>query len=161
MSIKYQLKIHYIGTDENNNEINKTDSIIFDSENSTLNRQNVIREYENYCDIFNDAHKFGKLKFNWAEVLNKNIKEFHIPNLNIFYTDDYFSEEDEGIVLFGSLLESFDERILELIDEKRAYDDFDCEYETELITDIENNEYVVLKGSLIKEDDRKYIKNIC
>jgi hypothetical protein len=161
MSIKYQLKIHYIGTDENNNEINKTDSIIFDSENSTLNRQNVIREYENYCDIFNDAHKFGKLKFNWAEVLNKNIEEFHIPNLNIFYTDDYFSEEDEGIVLFGSLLESFDERILELIDEKRAYDDFDCEYETELITDIENNEYVVLKGSLIKEDDRKYIKNIC
>jgi hypothetical protein len=161
MSIKYQLKIHYIGTDENNNEINKTDCIIFDSENSTLNRQNVIREYENYSDIFNDAHKFGKLKFSWAEVLNKNIKEFHIPNLNIFYTDDYFSEEDEGIILFGSLLESFDERILELIDEKKAYDDFDCEYETELITDFENNEYVVLKGSLIKEDDRKYIKNIC
>lgn len=161
MSIKYQLKIHYIGTDENNNEIDKTDRIIFDSENSTLNRQNVIREYENYCDIFNDAHKFGKLKFNWAEVLNKNIKEFHIPDMNIFYTDDYFSEEDEGIVLFGSLLENFDERILELIDEKRTYDDFDCEYETELITDIENNKYLVLKGSLIKEDDRKYIKNIC
>lgn len=161
MSIKYQLKIHYFGTDENNNKIDKTDSIVFESENSTLNRENVIREYENYCDIFNDAHKFGKLKFSWSEVLNKNIKEFHIPNLNIFYTDDYFSEEDEGIILFGSLLESFDERILELIDEKRTYDDFNCEYETELITDIENNEYVVLKGSLIKEDDRKYIKNIC
>ena len=94
MSIKYQLKIHYFGTDENNNKIDKTDSIVFESENSTLNRQNVIREYENYCDIFNDAHKFGKLKFSWSEVLNKNIKEFHIPNLNIFYTDDYFSEED-------------------------------------------------------------------
>ena len=83
MSIKYQLKIHYIGTDENNNEINKTDSIIFDSENSTLNRQNVIREYENYCDIFNDAHKFGKLKFSWAEVI-VSVKYIQIWNVKFF-----------------------------------------------------------------------------
>ena len=114
MSIKYQLKIHYIGTDENNNEINKTDSIIFDSENSTLNRQNVIREYENYSDIFNDAHKFGKLKFNWAEVLNKNIKEFHIPNTTNHLDGGVFSQLKKLIKLHQGLAKK---RKVKLIDE--------------------------------------------
>lgn len=58
-------------------------------------------------------------------------------------------------------MECFEERMEELIDELKLYNDLSIPCETEYITDIENNHYRVIKGSLIKESDCEKIKNGC
>lgn len=161
MKINYRLEVHYIGSDENGNKIDRYDNFIFDKKNSSENRKLVIREYENYSDIFNDAVKFGKLKLNWEGVIGKSLAEYHIPTMNIYYSEKEFNKNSEEIVLFGTLLENFDERIEELQDELKLYTENKIEFEKEIITDIDNNEYEVIKGSLISGNDRGKIKNVC
>lgn len=161
MKINYRLEVHYFGTDENGNKIDRYDNFIFDKQNSIENRKLVINEYENYSDIFNDAVKFGKLKLNWEEVIGKSLTEYHIPSMNIYYSEKEFNENNEDVVLFGILLESFEERIEELQDELNFYKANKIEFEKEIITDQNNNEYQVIKGSLISENDQAEIKNVC
>lgn len=160
MKINYRLEVHYFGIDKNANKIDRYDNFIFDKENSLENRKLVIKEYENYSDIFNDAIKFGKLKLNWEEVIGKSLTDYHIPTMNIYYSASEFNN-DEEIVLFGTLLENFDERIEELEDELKFYKENKIECETEIITDIKNRIYKVIKGSLISENDHSEIKNVC
>lgn len=161
MKINYRLEVHYFGTDEYGNKIDRYDNFIFDNQNSIENRKLVINEYENYSDIFNDAVKFGKLKLNWAEVIGKSLTEYHIPSMNIYYSETEFNKNNEDVVLFGTLLENFEERIEELQDELKFYKANKIEFEKEIITDINNNEYEVIKGSLITENDQAKIKNVC
>ena len=161
MKINYKLEVHYFGTDENGNKIDRYDNFIFDKQNSIENRNLVIREYENYSDIFNDALKYGKLKLNWEEVIGKRLTDYHIPTMNIYYSESEFDKNNEEIVLFGTLLENFDERIEELQDELKFYIENKIECEKEIITDINNNTYEVIKGSLISENDQSEIKNVC
>ncbi len=161
MKIIYKLEIHYFGLDQNGNKIDRIDNFIFDKESSFNNRINVIHEFENYKDIFNDAVKFGKLKFSWEEIIDKKLVEYHIPRMNIYYTDREFNSDNEGIVLFGSLLENFEERIVELEDELKFYQEKNISFEQEILTDNNNNQYKIIKGSLLCDNDSQHIRNVC
>lgn len=161
MNIKYRLEIHYFGADEKGNKIDRFDNFIFEKESSIENRNAVLREYENYEDIFNDALKFGKLKFSWEEILGKNLKEYHIPTMNIYYSDNEFNQENEDVVLFGNLLENFEERIEELQDELRIFEENNLNFEYQILTDNNDNKYKIIKGSLLSENDKHRIKNVC
>lgn len=160
MKIIYKLEIHYFGNDENGCKIDRNDSFIYNNENSLKNREKVINDYNNFLDIFNDATKYGKLKLDWSEIIYKNIKEFHIPTMNIYYAENEISDENE-IVLFGNLLESFEERMTELVDEVSIYEKNNIPFEYETITSINNENFRVIKNSLISENDKKLIKNVC
>ena len=161
MKINYKLEVHYFGNDEFKNKIDRYDYFVYNSENSLENRRKVIDDYKKFSEVFKDAEKFGKLNFSWSQIFEKNLKEYHIPSMNIYYSENEFEKNDDGIVLFGKLLESFEERMEELSDELKLYNDLSIPCETEFITDIENNRYRVIKGSLIKESDCEKIKNGC
>ncbi|AZI20181.1 C-type lectin-like domain-containing protein [Chryseobacterium taklimakanense] len=161
MKINYKLEVHYFGNDENNNKIDRYDYFVYNSENSLENRRKVFDDYKKFSEVFKDAESFGKLNFNWSQIFEKNLKEYHIPSMNNYYSENEFEKNDDGIVLFGKLLESFEERMEELSDELKLYNDLSIPCETEFITDIENNRYRVIKGSLIKESDWEKIKNRC
>jgi len=83
-----------------------------------------------------------------------SVENFTIPSINLFYSNENFSNKNEGILLYGSLLDSFEERIEELVDERKYYEKEKIEnFETERIIDTDGNEYIVLKNSPIKNID--------
>lgn len=161
MSIYYRLEIEYFGTDKNKVEVRETKNYLFETENAIENRKNVINEFDNFENTFKVANDdYGHIKLSIVEILGTNVDEFLVPTLNIYYSENKFSENEEGLVLYGSLLENLEERLTELDEERKLYEQKNIKVETEKIKDEDNNIYEILKESLIKETDAEKIKNV-
>jgi hypothetical protein len=152
----YKLIISYFEVVENDkNERNV--EIIFDNENPLLSRKEAIERYNSYLDIFKEGNNQVNIK-NWFEILKGNVENYTIPTMNIYFCENKNSEND--LVLFGSLLETFEERMEELVDELNFYKSTNfSNIETDKIKDIYGNDYLVLKNSLFHNDDIKLLKN--
>lgn len=152
----YKIIISYFEVVENTKNEREVE-LIFRNENPFLSRSEAIERYNSYIEIFSEEKEDGNIK-NWLEILKSNSETFTIPTLNLYFCQDENQEND--IVLFGSLLENFEERIEELVDEHNFYsaNNFD-NIETQRIEDLDGNKYLVLKNSLFHEDDKKFLKN--
>ena len=161
MRINYRLEIQYSIFPKKGKLYQKIDNYIFQSENSIQNRKDALNKFESYEHIFKLSNETTEhIKLSMLEIIDKEeIKDFTIPNINLFYSTENFDNRNEGVLFFGSLLESFQERMEELVEEREIYEKENIlNFETEIITDIENNKYIVLKDSPIKQIDFEKIK---
>ena len=152
----YKLIISYFEVVENSKN-EKEVELIFDNENPFESRKEAIERYNSYLDIFNEGKTQGNIK-NWVEILKHNVENFTIPTMNLYFCEDNNSEND--LVLFGSLLETFEERIEELENELKYYLSNNFEnIEVQKIIDLDGNKYSVLKNSLFHNEDKKVLRN--
>ena len=152
----YKIIISYFEVVENEKNEREVE-LIFRDENPFLSRSEAIERFNSYVEIFSEEKEDGNIK-NWLEILKSNVETFTIPTLNLYFCQ--YENQENDMVLFGSLLENFEERIEELVDEHNFYsaNNFD-NIETQRIEDLDGNKYLVLKNSLFQEDDKKFLKN--
>lgn len=161
MKIIYRLEIEYNIYRKNKNPYNKIDNYIFKTGDSFENRKDALNKLESFEHIFELANKETEnLKLSMLEFYEaENVDNITIPNVNLYYSIDNFTKENEGILLYGTLLESFEERMEELVEERKLFEKTqNIESETEIIIDIENNEYIILKDSPINKNDIEKLK---
>ena len=161
MKIIYRLEIEYNIYRKNKNPYYKIDNYIFKTGNSIENRKDALNKLESFEHIFELANKETEnLKLSMLEFYKAdNIDNITIPNVNLYYSLDDFTKENEGILLYGTLLDSFEERIEELVEERKLFEKTqDIIFETEIIIDKENKEYLILKDSPINKNDIEKLK---
>ena len=161
MKVNYRLEIQYHIFPKNRKPYQKIDNYIFNSENSIQNRKDAINKLESFEHIFKLSNETTEhIKISIQEIIGKEEQaDFTIPSINLFYSKKDYKNGEEGVLLFGSLLESFEERMEELVEERNFYkNDINIPFETERIIDIEQKEYLVLRNSPIKEIDFDKIK---
>lgn len=152
----YKIIISYFEVVENEKNEREVE-LIFRDENPFLSRSEAIERFNSYLEIFSEEKEDGNIK-NWLEILKSNVETFTIPTLNLYFCQDENQEND--MVLFGSLLENFEERIEELVDEHNFYLENNFEnIENQKIEDLEGNKYLILKNSLFHDEDKKFLKN--
>ena len=148
MKINYRLEVEYQVFEKEGKTYFETKNYVFNSNNSQINRRNVIDKYESYQHVFDIANKKTRhIKLSVTEVVNKTISDIKIPSLNIYYSTNEFDENNKGTVLFGSYLEDdFIEQLLELEEERNVYKYHNInEFETEMLFDLEGNSFKVIK----------------
>ena len=148
MKINYRLEIEYQVFESEGKTYFETKNHVFNSDNSQLNRGNVIDKYESYQHVFDIANKETKhIKLSVTEVVNKNISGFKIPSLNIYYSTKEFDKQNNGKILFGSYLEDdLIEQLLGLEEERNVYRYCNInEVETEMLYDFDGNSFKVIK----------------
>ena len=161
MKIIYRLEIEYNIYRKNKNPYYKIDNYIFKTGNSIENRKDALNKLESFEHIFELAKKETEnLKLSMLEFYKAdNIDNITIPNVNLYYSLDDFTKENEGILLYGTVLDSFEERIEELVEERKLFEKTqDIIFETEIIIDKENKEYLILKDSPINKNDIEKLK---
>ena len=147
----YKITISYFNLKDDDNPYTEK-VIIFKEEKPIESRKKAIEHFRSLEDIFEMAKKNGNVIASITELFEKPLKADCIPSLNLYLCEN--EEEEEDLVLFGSLLESTEERLIELKDECQWYHDNKIENEgVENIQDETGTVYTVLKDSLFKEDD--------
>ncbi len=158
--MNYRLEIAYQIFPNKGNPYTKNINYIFNSLKPIQNRIDVLNKLESYEHIFELSNKItNHTKLSIIEVIGeKDVKDFTIPKLNLYYSLEEFNTKNDGFLLYGNLLDSFDERMEALTDERELYEKENIEgFETEKIIDIENNEYIVIKNSPINKKDYEII----
>jgi len=161
MKINYRLEIEYQVFEEGENTYFETKSDIFNSENSLQNRKEAINKYANFRHIFELASEItNDIKLSVTEVINKTEKGFKIPFMNIYYSTKEFTSKNTGTVLFGGYLNEFNERIMELEQERKLYEELKINgLKTEVFEDYKGRSYTVINNSPFTEEDFCMLKN--
>ena len=159
--INYRLEIEYQVFEQKEKTYFETKSYIFNSENSIQNRKEAINKYANFQHVFELANKTtSNIKLSVTEVINKNVKGFKIPFMNIYYSTEEFNSNNKGVVLFGGYLNEFTERIKELEQERKAYEDNNISgLKIETFEDYKGSTYIVINNSPFVEEDFCRFKN--
>ena len=151
----YKIEVSYFGTN-NNEKIEETNEINFKNESLIFARTEAIERFNSYLDIFEDGKRAGNIQ-NWGAILKTKYENYTIPTLNLYIC--YDNEKENDVVLFGSLLETFEERMEELEDELKYYEENDIEHNgIEVIESNNGGIYKILKNSLIHIEDESKIK---
>ncbi len=147
----YKITISYFNLkDENHPHTEKT--IVFKEERPIESRKEAIEHFRSLEDIFEQAKKNGHVLSSITEIFNKTVDADTLPSLNLYICEN--DNEEDDLVLFGTLLESTEERLIELTDECQLYHENNLDHEgIDLIRDETGTVYTVLKGSLFKEED--------
>jgi len=161
MKINYRLEVEYQVFEENESTFFETKSYVFCSENSLQNRKEVINKYASFRHVFELAYeKTNDIKLSVTEVINKTETGFKIPFLNIYYSTEEFTSKNQGTVLFGGYLNEFNERIMELEQERKLYEKNNIKgLKTEVFEDFKGQSYTVINNSPFTEDDFCLLKN--
>ncbi len=161
MKVNYRLEIEYQVFEKEGNTFFKTKNYVFNSENAIQNRKNTINKYTSFRHIFELAHKTtNHIKLSVTEVINKTETGFKIPFLNIYYSTKEFTSKNTGTVLFGGYLNEFNERLLELEQERKLYEKLKINgLKTEVFEDYKGHTYKVIKNSPFTEEDFCMLKN--
>ncbi|MFK5982459.1 MAG: hypothetical protein QM499_06060 [Flavobacteriaceae bacterium] len=123
MKVNYRLEVEYQVFGEKGKTFFETKNYVFNSENSLQNRKEAIDKYASFRHIFELASKVtNDIKLSVTEVINKKEKGFKIPFLNVYYSTEKFTSKNLGTLLFGGYLNEFNERILELEQERKLYE---------------------------------------
>jgi len=161
MKINYRLEVEYQVFEENESTFFETKSYVFCSQNSLQNRKEVINKYASFRHVFELAYeKTNDIKLSVTEVINKTETGFKIPFLNIYYSTEEFTSKNQGTVLFGGYLNEFNERIMELEQERKLYETNNIKgLKTEVFEDFNGQSYTVINNSPFTEDDFCLLKN--
>lgn len=147
----YKIVISYfnIASDGSSN----TESVlIFQEAKPIESRKKAIERFRSLEEIFEQGIKDGNLLKSITHLFDTEIKELSIPSLNLYFCENESADDD--LVLYGTLLESFDERILELTDECEYYYNNNIENEGfEIIREANGEMHTILKDSLLKDGD--------
>lgn len=147
----YKITISYFNLkDDNYPYVEKV--IVFKEDKPIESRKNAIAHFRSLEDVFEQAKKNGNVLLSITELFDKPLKADSIPSLNLYFCEN--DNEEDDLVLFGTLLESTEERLIELEDECRWYHENNLDHDgVDLIKDENDTIYTVLKDSLYKEED--------
>lgn len=133
--------------------------LVFHEEKPIDSRKKAIERFRSLEDIFEQGVKNGNLLQSITHLFDSTITSQAVPSLNLYICENDNAEDD--LVLYGSLLESIDERLLELTDEYELYHKSRLDHEgLDLCIDKNGKIYTILKDSLIHEDDNVNFKPI-
>ncbi|PHS67350.1 MAG: hypothetical protein COB12_04195 [Flavobacterium sp.] len=161
MKVNYRLEIEYQVFEKQGKTFFDAKSYVFNSENSIQNRKNTINKYASFRHVFELAHKTtNDIKLSVTEVINKTDIGFKIPFLNIYYSTKEFTSKNLGTVLFGGYLDEFNERIIELEQERKLYETLKINgLKTEVFEDYKGHSYKVINNSPFTEEDFCMLKH--
>lgn len=149
----YKIAISYFHLKDNENPYTEK-VIVFEEDKPIESRKKAIAHFRSFEDIFEQAKKNGNVLSSITDLFDKPLKADTIPSLNLYLCEN--DNEEEDLVLFGSLLESTEERLIELDDECRFYHENNLDHDgVDLIKDENGKVYTVLKDSLFKDEDLK------
>jgi len=160
MKINYRLEVEYQVFEKKGKTYFETENYLFNTQNSQQNRVEVINKYESFYHVFELASKTtNDIILSITEVINKNVSGFKIPFLNIYYSDEEFSADNPGTVLFGGYLDRFKERIDGLVSERDVYEKKKIKgFKTALLEDRSGASYKIITGSPFVDEDHKNLK---
>ncbi len=161
MKINYRLEVEYQVFEKEGKTFFDTKSYVFNAENSLENRKKAIAKYASFRHVFELAsNTTNDIKLSVTEVINKTEKGFKIPFMNIYYSTEEFSSKNTGTVLFGGYLNEFNERITELEQERKRYEELEINgLKTEVFEDFKGRSYKVINNSPFTEEDFCKFKN--
>ncbi|MDI1318098.1 hypothetical protein [Flavobacterium sp.] len=153
----YKISISYFNLNESTEDKRHTEKVIIFKEDIPIeSRKKAIDHFRSLEDVFIQAKKNGNVLTTITEILDKPVTAEIIPSLNLYICENDNSDDD--LVLFGSLLETLEERLIELADESLLYHENNIDNEGfDLITDSEGTVYTILKNSLFKDEDNNII----
>ncbi len=145
MNINYRLEVTY-QVFEKGKTFFEINNYVFNESNASKNRQNVFNRFESFKHVFLLASKLtNDIKLSVTEVINKNICGFKIPSVNIYYSLQEFTDQNEGVLLYGDYLDESNEKYVSLEKEHKAYvKEKITGIKTEVIQDPLGNRYTVL-----------------
>lgn len=147
----YKIAISYFNLKDNENSHTEK-NIVFQDEKPIDSRKKAIERFRSLEDIFEQAKKNGTVLSSISEIFDRPMTADFLPSLNLYFCENHNEEDD--LVLYGSLLENMEERMIELTDECRWYHDNNIHHEgVEYLTDENENTYIVLKDSLFTDED--------
>jgi len=161
MKVNYRLEIEYQVFEKDEKTFFETKSYVFNAENSLENRKKAIAKYASFLHVFELAHKTtNDIKLSVTEVVNKNENGFKIPFMNIYYSTEEFTSINLGTVLFGDYLNEFNERIMELEQERKLFEKLEINgLKTKVFEDYKGRSYTVINNSPFTEEDFCKFKN--
>lgn len=149
----YKIIISYFNLKAENDGDRHTDKVIVFQEDKPINsRKKAIERFRSLEDIFVQAKKQGDVLSSITEIIDESYTAGIIPTLNLYICEN--DNEEEDLVLFGSLLENAEERLLELTDEYEYYLANNIDHEgIEIYKNEEGEIFKILKDSLMIEED--------
>jgi hypothetical protein len=153
----YKISISYFNLKEVENDKQYVESIIVFKEDKPINsRKKAINHFRSLQDVFNDAEKNGTILSTIVDIFDAPVTAEVVPSLNLLICEN--ENPDDDLVLFGTLLESTEERLIELTDESQLYHENNLDNDGfDVIVDIEGTMFTVLKGSLFTDKDMEKI----
>ena len=153
----YKVTVSYFNLADAENE--HTESVtVFQEVNPISSRKKAIERFRSLVDIFEQGIKNGTVLKSINDIFHKEINSQVIPSLNFYFCEN--DNPDEDLVIFGTLLESMEERLLELTDECEFYHNNHLDHDgVEVLKDQHGEIYTILKDSLFHEEDLEYFKS--
>jgi hypothetical protein len=149
MKINYRLEVSY-QVFEKEKTFFENHNYIFNRSSASLNRQNVFKRFESFKHVFQLASTItNDIKLSVTEVINKNIYEFKIPSVNVYYSLNDFSEQNEGVWLYGDYMGESNEKYISLVNEHKVYVKENITgIKTKIIQDPLGNYYTILTSKV-------------